>query len=385
MSKNTKMLNVGLRENQTDQFHRWKMPELETEKTGRGKNTKTHIRNVEEVATCIGRSCDPRFLMKFLSVECNTSTKDDFLKGLHDRDRLQDKVFDYIEHFALCPDCGKPRIKLFASKQKKSHKIGYKCGACGNRGVLKGKHKKSGKMFKFMSQILKTDKRLNPERVEYTKSGEPEEVVFSNADFEEEEVATGADYGKWVSDADLSRTQLEREREASSPLNEEHIQVVQSTPRELLRKVLNDPNETLLSRVSEFERMLTARQIDDELKIARIVVDSSLDFSSEQKLLDTIQRYGVFLSWFCQDRERALMIISITSNLILNNGLLSRASEIFERMYDSQILSPMILLHWNSLPAEQCYILNDPNDVHDVKEKTEPFISWLQDAYAEKV
>jgi len=54
-------------------------------------------------------------------------------------------------------------------------------------------------------------------------------------------------------------------------------------------------------------------------------------------------------------------------------------------MYDSQILSPMILLHWNSLPAEQCYILNDPNDVHDVKEKAEPFITWLQDAYAEKV
>jgi len=236
------------------------MPELETEKTGRGKNTKTHIEIFKRL----------QLLMKFISVECNTSTKDDFLKGLHDRDRLQDKVFDYIEHFALCPDCGKPRIKLFASKQKKSHKIGYKCGACGNRGVFKGKHKKSGKMFKYMSQILKTDKRLNSERVEYTKSGEPEEVVFSNADFEEEVATNGDDYGKWVSDADLSRTQIEREREASSPLNEEQIEVVKATPRELLRKVLNDPNETLLSRVSEFERMLTARQIDDELKIARL-------------------------------------------------------------------------------------------------------------------
>jgi len=384
MSNNTKLLNVGLRENQADQFHRWKMPELETEKTGKGKNTKTHVANIQEVATCIGRSCDPRFLMKFLSLECNTSTKDNFLKGFHVRERLQEKVFDYIEHFALCPDCGKPRIKLFASKQKKSHKIGYKCGACGNRGVLKGKHKNSGKMFKYISQILKTDKRLNPERLEYTKSGKPEEVVFSNADFEEE-LLTDGDCRKWISDADLSRTQIERERKTSDPLNEQHIELTKSTPRELLRNVLNDPNETLLSRVSEFERILTARQIDDELKIARIVVDSTLDFSSGQKLLDSIQRYGVFLSWFCQDRERALMFISITSSLILNNGLLDRASEIFERMYDSQILSPIILLHWSNLPAEQDYILNDPNDVNDVKENTEPFITWLQDVHTEKI
>merc|ERR1719436_2235067 len=163
------MLNVGTLENQHDQHHRWKMPPMETGNTGKGRERKTNLHNIDKVSTCIGRSCDPRFLLKFLSLEMSTATGPAgtyYLKGVHDPNMIQHKVFDYIKNFALCPDCGKPRIKLSASKAKKSHKIGYKCGACGNSGTLKGHHKNSGKMFKYMCNILKAEKQKKSKRKE---------------------------------------------------------------------------------------------------------------------------------------------------------------------------------------------------------------------------
>merc|ERR1719204_471194 len=146
---------------------------------------------------------------------------------------------------------------------------------------------------------------------------ETEEVVeaFTDQDFEE-----------WVMDPDSTRQEIEREKEAEKPkpINEEP----QGTPRELLRRILNDPNAQLLDRTSEFQRILSARRIEDDMEITRIVVDSTLDFSSEDTLMDTIQLYGVFLSWFCEDQERALMLLSLLSDGLFNEGLTDEISKI---------------------------------------------------------
>lgn len=385
-SSDKKMLNVGVLENQNDKHHRWQMPAMETGNTGRGRDRKTNLLNIEEVASCIGRSCDPRFLLKFLSLEMSTATGPAgtyYLKGVKDPKVIQSKVFDYIKHFALCPDCGKPRIKLSASKAKKSHRIGYKCGACGNSGTLKGHHKNSGKMFKYMSNILKTEKQKKKTKRKDPKQESKEPPLDLDAQTEEVvEGFTDQDFNDWVTDPDSTRTQIEREKEAEipKPINEEP----KSTPRELLRRVLNDPNAQLIDRTSEFKRILSARKIEDEMKITRIVVDSTLDFSSEDTLMDTIQLYGVFLSWFCQDQERALMLLSIMSDNLFNEGLTDEISQILESMYDNRVLSPELLLHWNNLPADRDYILS-ASDVIDIKQEAEPFISWLKENYSNEI
>jgi translation initiation factor 2 beta subunit (eIF-2beta)/eIF-5 len=380
------MLNVGLLESQHDQHHRWKMPPMETAKTGRGRDQKTNLVNVEKVATCIGRSCDARFLLKFLSLEMNTSTGPAgtyYLKGVHDPNVIQRKVFDYIKYFALCPDCGKPRIKLSASKAKKSHKIGYKCGACGNRGTLKGHHKNSGKMLKYISNILKTEKQKNSkQKLDPKRETSKPPVVLGIETEEVVEAFTDQDFEEWVMDPDPARQEIEREKEAAKPkpISEEP----KGTPRELLRRILNDPNALLLDRTSELQRILSARRIEDEMKITRIVVDSTLDFSSEDTLMDTIQLYGVFLSWFCEDQERALMLLSLLCDGLFNEGLTDEISKILESLHDNRVLSPELLFHWNNLPADRDYILS-ASDVLDIKQEAEPFMTWLKENYSNDI
>lgn len=290
MSQNSNMLNVGLRRNQHDQHSRWKMPALQISKTGRGKNQKTHLTNLEDIAAHISRGCDPRFLHKFLSIEMNTSSKFNsdggfYLKGVHKLSILQEKIHNYIEHFAVCPDCSNPRLKLSASKQKLKklkNKLEYRCNACGKKGVLKAKHKNAGKMFKYMCNILIADKKKNRK----TKRSRDEELASSA---QEEEVAAWheEDFDDWVVDSGPERAIQERAKE--TPLTEPDL-VPETTPQGLLREVLNDPNKTLLDRTAEFNRILSARRIEDELKIARIVTKSTLDFSSKDTLLESIQK-----------------------------------------------------------------------------------------------
>ena len=105
-----------------DQFYRYKMPaviiNIET--------NKTVIANIEQIAKSLHR--DPIHINKYLGI-CTSvySNNKYFLNGQYDNNKIQSTIYDYIDFFVLCKECGNPETKFFydTSSFKRN------CNSCG--------------------------------------------------------------------------------------------------------------------------------------------------------------------------------------------------------------------------------------------------------------
>lgn len=372
------MLNIGGLSVQNDRDYRYQMPPLTISHTGRGKNVKTILENIEEIAKAMKGSSDPRYLAKYLSLESHTSTTMKngmyYLKGIHKLSPLQNAIFKYCETFCVCPKCGDARLKLACSKgNKKSHALAWFCTACGERGLLHGNEKCFGKMKKFICNIIRTEKRSKKkEKNLQVKEVKPKPEV------EDREVF---DLTEWVVDADANVATSKRAMEGSPPPQAE----LPATPAGMLREKANFPGVKLVDIVAEFQRLVVSRNIRDDLKASRLIRDALWDDSDPDSLITSFDKNKEFLSWYCTDQTREAMMTSLIEEVIINNNWLKETSQILERAYDFRILSPGQLLRWSRAPAENSYALLDALDVKEVKRSASIFISWIGEHYEEAV
>lgn len=119
-------MNITNNENMGDEFFRYKRPDIILNYEGHGKNTKTIIANLPELSNSLSRSANE--IMKYLSYEFGTQTKQNTLKGKFDKVDINNTLHEYIQEYILCSLCSLPST----SYKIKKYKIKIRCSACIN-------------------------------------------------------------------------------------------------------------------------------------------------------------------------------------------------------------------------------------------------------------
>lgn len=146
------MKTVNIDRNSLDAFYRYKMGLVAVKIEGRGNGIKTVLVNIEEIARSLSR--DPKHLTKYLSYEMGALSSIDeknhkyIVNGAHDKERVQEYVFDFIDNFVLCKECRNPETDLFCSDSRKT--VHQQCKACGYEGIVRS----SNKLMKILLKDL---------------------------------------------------------------------------------------------------------------------------------------------------------------------------------------------------------------------------------------
>jgi len=105
-----------------DHFYRYKMPEVATKVEGNGNGIKTVFPNIKDIAVRLNRPDD--LIMRFISYEvaalAKYHEKDDkwTVMGQHSKDRVQEKIYDFITKFVLCKHCRNPETDMSVDNKK---------------------------------------------------------------------------------------------------------------------------------------------------------------------------------------------------------------------------------------------------------------------------
>lgn len=127
---------ININEQDVDAYCRYKMPELQIKREGRGNGTKTIITNLVDVARSLDRPVV--YIIKYFGytlgaqVNCETNV----INGTHTVDRLRELLSSFIMEYVLCQICKNPETSLSSH-----HKcITQNCRACGGiRNITNGK------------------------------------------------------------------------------------------------------------------------------------------------------------------------------------------------------------------------------------------------------
>ena len=119
----------------------------------------TRLLNVNDIAKSLDRHPDE--IVKFLGYELATQSKYNTnqsygeFKGKHDRLKIQDKIYEYINYFVMCPSCTNPETTYSIKKTVK-----LKCSACGAKDVVADDtHKLCKVIINRVNDIKKDNKK----------------------------------------------------------------------------------------------------------------------------------------------------------------------------------------------------------------------------------
>lgn len=146
MSSSAQTIPVKKGENAT---YRYQMSRLQL----RSAQGRTDITNIESVAHDIFRT--PTLLKVWFSNSMHVMAKFDVktsilsLKGSHSQQELQTNLYEFIDHFVLCPSCTNPETVMYI----KQDQLTVQCAACGQSSVLEGMQNKN--LAKTATWIMK--------------------------------------------------------------------------------------------------------------------------------------------------------------------------------------------------------------------------------------
>ncbi|TBU20015.1 subunit beta of translation initiation factor 2 [Hamiltosporidium tvaerminnensis] len=131
------MKRVDIDRNNKDPFYRYKMPGVMVKIEGKGNGIKTVIVNLEEIAHSLRRKAV--HILKFISYELGSISFFDskngryIVNGSHDTNKVQAKIYDFIEIYVMCEVCRNPETFFVYEKTLKKE-----CLACGNSCKVDG-------------------------------------------------------------------------------------------------------------------------------------------------------------------------------------------------------------------------------------------------------
>jgi len=371
------VMNVGMKDVQSDGTYRYKMEKIQTKIEGRGNGIKTVLLNIANISrgtgVTIGMRTSPEYVTKYLGTECGASSIWDkkrdvgIVNGVHEPEALQQYLFGFMDFFILCPTCRLPELK----HKFKSSKVSAKCFGCGWKGKIQSGHK-------VMKYIIKNPMKTKI-KTQIPKAGPGK---LDNLDGPMKETPEGEfDFKQWHVDKDKSPMHEERkiEKDLQMKMIENFSNEELNSPLALLRFILNRPGVSLVEMVSEFQRIRLAHQLDNaELKLAKILVDAVFDFTSIATIMASIDRHKDFLSYYTNDKTCAFFLISYMEEEIVVKNILDQTPFILEKFYDCDVFNEDFLVEWFNRQPEDSYILQDREDVLDVKRHAEPFVNWCK-------
>ena len=166
MSDKVKMLNVP--RSVTDEFYRYKMPDMILKIEGKGNGIKTVIVNCDDIAKALGTSsayiC--RYFGFVLAAAVNTDSGKYIVNGKHEYKDMMNTLDKFIDKFILCKKCNNPETVMHV----KDKMLNLHCKACGHITVVP----KGEKLVKYI--VAHPPKRDNMSDEEDIKEEKEEEI-----------------------------------------------------------------------------------------------------------------------------------------------------------------------------------------------------------------
>jgi translation initiation factor 5 len=148
-------LNIN---NSDDPSYRYKMPIVTCQQQG-GKidGRSTILTNLNDVTTAFNTPSS--IVLKFIGFKKGLRVNDsnNSITGHHTSNDIIDIIFQYIDKFVICPNCGIPELLPIVEGKKKKRKLFFKCSACCHTVEKNGKNNDENKGIDLILKYLENN------------------------------------------------------------------------------------------------------------------------------------------------------------------------------------------------------------------------------------
>jgi len=132
--------------------------------------------------------------------------------------------------------------------------------------------------------------------------------------------------------------------------------------------------------LAELKRLQISRGFDDQHRI-KVLLESILDSSQHQNILDQIAKRLPLLKQLCRERQSQKLFLVGLEEYIGNVSpkLVSRTPHILTTLYENDVLDEDSIMSWVESPPESSWLVKKETAVN-IRKKAKPFIDWLKSA-----
>eukprot|EP00842_Homolaphlyctis_polyrhiza_P002320 jgi/Hompol1/3089/HPOL_003119-RA len=386
---------INIRRDVSDKFYRYKMPKLQAKVEGKGNGIKTVIPNMSEIARALSRP--PMYPTKFFGCELGAQVQHDaandrhIVNGAHDSEKLQGLLDVFIDKFVLCPSCKNPETDLQISKDKI---IFRDCKACGAHLTVDMHHRLS-------SYILN-----NPPPKKAKTKNTPPKLGNTGEPIPTPPETNSNNSGEDDNDDELTR-QIEQDAALirKAPEDEDDDDWAVDTSAEAAEKRMKELSVTgavskLLEREDDEEEEdplsvfltenpnasdseITAKVKELGMKDHRVCAALAHKLFNQSVLSENqIPKRAKLLCQFSKSEKAQKGVIGGIERLagISHPELIPKVAIIFKALYDADVVEEETFLSWGE-KASKKYV--DKKINKELRNKAEPFLSWLREAEEE--
>jgi len=358
-----------------DPTSRYKTRQLQVQVVGKSKMIKTVLVNILDVAKDM--QVPPSYIGTFMGYESAAQAKWDaakperqqaYISGEHDTKDLSRIMVQFVTEVVLCPVCGLPEILInFEGK-----KVVGKCRACGGNSELPITNEKfkryvinhppsatgKGGAFAGNKAGIKKDGKKTPD-------GKSKKKDAKKTGEEDEEEVEDNDGVVWYSDTSEEAAQKRKEEMVPKSLEEKQIE----TEIEEVVKVIHDATPDNISE--KIKQLKTTLGFSDKIIASRVM--GAILGTNIQDLQAEIKSNLHILKSVINSTEAQLSLLLFLENLcVINNLLAPKIALVLKDLYDNDLVEEEIFLKW---------FQGEINPI--VKEKSGPFLKWLNEAEEE--
>ncbi|KAJ3160344.1 hypothetical protein HDU86_000678 [Geranomyces michiganensis] len=385
------MSAINIRRDVSDKFYRYKMPAIISKIEGKGNGIKTAIPNMSDIAKALSRPTT--YPTKYFGCElgaqvtCNAETDRYIVNGAHDAAKLQSTLDGFIDKFVLCPSCKNPETDLIITKDEYIYRD---CKACGANGPCDMRHK--------LTTFILKNPPAQPKKIKKSKSGKGMPTppdTGSGGDDETADVAAfmdaeaaaaaalpvkdlGDDDDDWAVDTSAEAVAA-RMKElavggAVAKLTEADEDDESDDPLEQLAEYI-----TTHANATDEEIQTAARNLDIRSDKACAVLAQVL-FNADVLTEKQIPARAALLAKFCKNEKAQKSLLGGIERLVgvsYRDELMSKVPVILKALYDEDLVDEEVFLAWGEKPSKKFV---DRKISKEIREKAEPFLSWLKEA-----
>ncbi|KAH3744960.1 Eukaryotic translation initiation factor 5 [Pelomyxa schiedti] len=364
---------VNIPRSVTDEFYRYKMPDLVAKVEGRGNGIKTVIVNMSDISRALHRP--PSYVTKYFGFELGalTTIKEDadryIVNGNHDKHKLDAVLDSFIKKYVLCNKCELPETNMVFSRGT----ISMRCAACGNAQQVSAADKIGTFMLKNPPSGAKTETASRTSE----KGGKSAHVAAPTVAVTEQPSELPTEATSLLDWSDTSQASVEARRAELIGTNTKAMDLVKITTtvaseekkQEAVASAVEGlvagrtPAATTGTALAEAARTLGATNAEI------ITLAVPLLFGADMRAT-VIQRCPALLPLVSANSaaQRALLD-GITKLTTQHAQLVPVIHHILSGLYDNDVVQEDVILAWHSqLPQD------------GLRAAAQPFVDWLNTA-----
>jgi len=380
-----KMVNIP--RDVEDKFYRYTMPVLRAKVEGKGNGIKTVVENMGDIAKAVDRPVE--YPVKFFGFELGALTKVDvvnnkyIVNGKHDAEALAATLDNFIAKYVLCTKCRNPETDL----KVKGEIITSRCRACGKTSNVDMSHKLSSYILKNppVDKDAKPQEKPAPgQKQQRGGKADPagKQAPQRPAQPEEDEVEWSADTSaaaveqrrrELLGNRDrLSQKDGEEGDDEDGKVKASGLEIaVGADPIAALSAYFNsEPNpEDCLAGVKTAASKLQW----SETNMYKYVFAAL--FNPETIRKDFYKKTDLLSLFITSAKHQKIVLYCLEKQCEYDPKLVPHLPHILNGFFEEAILDQETLIKWWKNPSTA---VKNPKVIKEIKEKSKPFIDWLE-------